>query len=1264
MPGQSNQTGSDRAATESNRENDVLYVTVDDFDHDQVVPFGTIGEIVDVRTYRRWLPNEKRRETAIERWVRVINYNLSLVSDRLSYDELRQEGLLMADKFSRLLADASGRTKWVGGTDAAKNNPSSQFNCSFLVVNRLSAFSEAFDLLMLGTGVGYRVFEKDVNALPAIVSRPEIHFFDYHAVPKNQREEDTTYLEYKHTPGRLYVDAGDSRQGWIDAAMAYLNAVTNPVAPYTELYFDLDYVRPAGERLNGFGGTASGPEALKGIISDIHRIITECPGDRIRSIDAMDIMCAIAKGVVAGSSRRSAMICLFQQGDELCATAKVGLYTNPDLAHKSYRSQSNNTACLSEKPTLEEIKQLLDTCRTEGEPGFNNYSEMIRRRTIAAQTWRADEPNKYIDVGTNPCFAAGTMVLTRDGHYPIEELVGKVVEVWDGERWVKIDNFRVTGYDQDVFTVTLHSGQTVTATPYHKFILEDGTVKELRHLIKGDRLLTHDINVDELVNPVVESVEFSHVADEVYCCTVPTNHRFSLSNSLIVGQCHEIILSAGLDGKSGSFCNLTTLPLPNFVKNGKLDMRELESSIRLNTRISLRQTCVDIPMKGWDATQKDERLLGVSVTGWQDAFSLLGWKTGSAEIDSLLRTMNMWANQEATAYSDTLGVPRPLLVTCVKPEGCLDVEAVRVLDNGLLTIDEVNPLVNEELGFSHVEGFSCNNNRVPHTYNNGYAKVRRIRLKNGRILNATPNHQFSVKGKWIRSDKIKPGTVIDYQLGTYSNKVDAILLLPDMKQFADNVNFYRLPERINPDLAWLIGHYLANGCYTTNDRIKLHHQYIDCHKKAQRIWLEQFGVQTVVYPYPDRDSYGQDFRSTLIRSWLALNGLDKISHECFPRIPLKIRQSSVESVIAFIAGYADSDGCFYSRTFCIDSKWEIFVRHIQQVGEAVGLCFSTIENSQRKGSHTDGTSMWKNHLSRTYSLGWAIDLINKHSVKAVQKPVEASNNKHKAPHPYAVVSNVELDDSIPTYDIEVENEPWYYTGGILSHNTASQVYGVSNGLHWDWAPFYIRRVQMSAKDALAQTLIDQGFPAYPTPYDLGVLLPEGDVWEKITKFDSLDRREQLELLNKSSAVIFEFPVKSYSDRTQSEVGAIEQLENLKVFTKLYCDHMPSVTISVKDHEWDDVANWVDQNWDSFITASFFPYFDAKYPLLPYEAIAESQYHERLEAISERWRVTLPNGRNRFVIDELWLNKYEWSIDDNPDDEEISSDCSTGACPVR
>lgn len=518
------------------------------------IPFGPIGEIVDIRTYRRWLPEKKRRETAYERNARVVNYNCSLVADIVPHAELLDEAHLMFKRMNELKADASGRTKWIGGTESNIKHAASSFNCSYMAINRLGAFSDLFELLMLGTGVGFRVFQKDVDQLPCIAtSSLDVEFEVYNPLPKSQRKENT-YVNYDHEKaslaglsGSVYV--GDSRDGWIQALMIYLEAVTDPSLNVTRLTFNVDSVRSMGERIKGFGGTASGPDALKGIIQDVVRIIQEIPGDRLRPIDAMDICCAIAKGVVAGSSRRSALICLFEEGDKDCAESKTGLWTDPSKSHKQYRSQSNNTCDRDTAPSLEQLVELvgLESFRQNGEPAIANRSARVRRRIESATKWRPHRPLEWFtDVSTNPCF----------------EINGS------------------TG--------------------------------------------------------------------------IPTENKEA--------------------GKSGGFCNLVSLPLTNFVIESQtkarfVDWKSLEECVRLITRISLRQTFVDIPMEGWSETQLEERLLGVDCCGWQNFFDLLGWSSTGEESIATRKTIREWANDEATVYANRLGCPRPLLVTCAKPNG-------------------------------------------------------------------------------------------------------------------------------------------------------------------------------------------------------------------------------------------------------------------------------------------------------------------------------------------------------------------------------------------------------------------------------------------------------------------------------------------------------------------------------------------------------------------------------------------------------------------
>ena len=136
-------------------------------------------------------------------------------------------------------------------------------------------------------------------------------------------------------------------------------------------------------------------------------------------------------------------------------------------------------------------------------------------------------------------------------------------------------------------------------------------------------------------------------------------------NAQGTNPCSEISLD------SRGVCNLSGSYIPSHIANGRLNYDSLEKSHRLASRIGLRQTNITMSLPRWDAVQKRDRLIGVSVTGLMDALDMLGWEFDSPEAIDLFRKLRFWANDEAKKYSFEMRVPRPLLVTCIKPEGTI-----------------------------------------------------------------------------------------------------------------------------------------------------------------------------------------------------------------------------------------------------------------------------------------------------------------------------------------------------------------------------------------------------------------------------------------------------------------------------------------------------------------------------------------------------------------------------------------------------------------
>ena len=152
---------------------------------------------------------------------------------------------------------------------------------------------------------------------------------------------------------------------------------------------------------------------------------------------------------------------------------------------------------------------------------------------------------------------------------------------------------------------------------------------------------------------------------------------------------------------------------------------------------------------------------------------------------------------------------------------------------------------------------------------------------------------------------------------------------------------------------------------------------------------------------------------------------------------------------------------------------------------------------------------------------------------------------------------------------------------VKPSGTVSQLVNASSGMHPRYAPFYIRRVRISATDPLFKMLKDQGVPYKP---------------------------EVGQVLDTANTFVLEFPIKSPDGAiTSDELTALDQLEHWKVVKENYTEHNPSQTIHVKDDEWLDVGAWVYRNWDIIGGLSFLPKESHIYELSPYESITEKEY---------------------------------------------------------
>lgn len=339
-----------------------------------------LAKLVYYRTYSRWLPEEGRRETWKETCARAVEYNCSLAPTS-AYEAQR-----LFDNMFNLKQFISGRSLWIGGSEASKKTKLANFNCSFVVIDSIKSLCDLFYLLMVGTGVGVRILPSDVNELPRFRQNVILHH-QYNKHSTKQKGRENTYVE---TDGDMcIIHIGDSKEGWVDALKAYLLCLVELEAP-SHIMLDYTEIRVKGATLSKFGGTASGYESIMDMFTKIHEVIqrgkySSLPvHGKLRPIHCLDICNLIGQNVVVGGVRRTAEIAIIDPHDEECVHAKDNI--QPGMEH---RYMSNNSIFQEEKPSREKIHELFNSIRNSGEPGIINVAEAKRRRADFA--------------GVNPC---------------------------------------------------------------------------------------------------------------------------------------------------------------------------------------------------------------------------------------------------------------------------------------------------------------------------------------------------------------------------------------------------------------------------------------------------------------------------------------------------------------------------------------------------------------------------------------------------------------------------------------------------------------------------------------------------------------------------------------------------------------------------------------------------------------------------------------------------------------------------------------------
>ncbi|MGQ2375333.1 ribonucleoside-triphosphate reductase, adenosylcobalamin-dependent [Companilactobacillus zhachilii] len=389
--------------------------------------WGELGWVTYKRTYARYIDELGRTENWSETVKRVVEGNINL-DPRLKNDNLTDEqyaGLVKeAQNLYKLVyglaATPSGRNLWISGTEYQHRNGDALNNCWFVAIrpqkygdshivpsylqkDQLAVsmpFSFMFDQLMKGGGVGFSVVPSNMKLMPVvdnkvdltvIIGKESASYKDAIAAGAVDRED---WLAKHDISDTRHYELPDTREGWVIGNANMIDAHFNDTNDgFKDVVLDITDIRAKGEKIKGFGGTASGPVPLVEMFFDINEVLNNSVGRKLTSVDCTDMGNLIGKTVVAGNVRRSAELALGGATDDDFITMKQD---QKKLYH--HRWASNNSVAVDSE--FKRYAPIADSITHNGEPGIVNL-ELSRNygRVIDGYQPGIDDGVE----GTNPC---------------------------------------------------------------------------------------------------------------------------------------------------------------------------------------------------------------------------------------------------------------------------------------------------------------------------------------------------------------------------------------------------------------------------------------------------------------------------------------------------------------------------------------------------------------------------------------------------------------------------------------------------------------------------------------------------------------------------------------------------------------------------------------------------------------------------------------------------------------------------------------------
>lgn len=1148
-------------------------------------------QVIHITRYARWSDDKNRRETWEETVDRYIDF---MCHEQCKGKLTAAEVMELRDAIVNLEVMPSMRCMMTAG-EALRRDNAAGFNCTGLIIDSIESFDEMMYLLMCGCGVGFSVERQFITKLPEVPA--------------------------KLKPSDKVIKVRDSRKGWAEALRAYITALYAGTIPQV----DTSAVRPVGARLKTFGGRASGPEPLIDLFNFLTRKFKGAVGRKLTSIDCHDICCMIAEVVIAGGVRR-------------CLPAGTQVFT-------------------PEGPkAIEDIREG-DTIVTGGKKAKVTASGFSgKKNTITIK-------HRFGELKCTPMHrvAVFNSIMKYEFKYAKDVVVGDRL-VWDT---VGYDG-KETKLPPPVAGKLHHNAKAITVPDY---VTPD--IAWLIGIIHGDGVAEGEgleINTHVKHRDVLERASDILSRDFGVTSTVASDGR---AGPCIRLRAHSVELSKWLL----RYIKAPNDPIniPNFIKQSTRDVRFAYLSGLLDSDGRTRKdNVIDAVATVYEslATQVVTLAAGLGIAATanfrsresarragrkvQDCYTvtIMGYtnrlnyyngcvNTSSKLADYLMRGKHhvdfgfpvRWAGTQGGGYSakgnmtiNHMRYDMPLVPTAVT--------AIEEDSEGVDTYD---------ISVDGLERFTANGLVVHNS-----ATISLSNLSDDRMRDAKA-------GQWWET---APWRAMANNSAAYTEKPGMRVWFKEWQALYDSMSGERgvfnrdaakrhviKRGRRDPNYDFVI-----NPCVTSDTNILvdkgLSQGYGQTHKPVSELIGKPFTAVVHNQRYTCRDGFfytgtkdvfkltvthgtdmihlraTADHKISVYRdktgvedvelSKLRKGDLVVLTAPCAVRTnPSRPYETSLEyikwhpdkhtaKVDSIVAdGKEDVYDCtidgihhYVANGIVVHNCGEIILRPSQMcnLSEVVVRENDTVEDLERKvrlatllgtmqATLTDFQYLrdeWKKNVEEEALLGVSLSGVMDHPLMSGKLGRKVLNNTLAGLRDHAIAWNKKYAKVLGI------NEATAVTT-VKPSGTVSQLSNCASGLHPRWSPYYIRTIRGSIYDPVSKLMMDAG-----VPYEASYLKPKTEV-------------------------VFSFPQKSPDGAVSVDtMSAIEQLELWRSYKEHWCEHQPSITVYVREHEWMEVGAWVYKYFDIAGGLSFLPATDHIYQQAPYQTITAEEYEEAMK----------------------------------------------------